>query len=233
MKHFQLVSIIIAVLVANICVAQEWQIVSREAQEWPIAEAGRIYPFGYATNSQSGYATHPPDLVGLAFPAALEAVESELFAINSSKVEQIGPEYLSNLVTILRLPDLPNNKKVIGVYMLGQLHRNDTNVFTFLIDDIDLVSLEPDPSYDIPRWFKGGYSCVAALVEHGKPCVAPVLDRLSGEGNPLRRSLMCRVLVYVEGKDSAETQIKDIIRLLSDPLKKTTLEAALKEIDTK
>jgi hypothetical protein len=175
----------------------------------------------------------------MSYDEASDAVTREANDIMASKWKIIGPEYLSNLVGVVRNGNLDDERKVLAVYLLGELRPSDTNSVMALLENIDLKSLKYDLR-SMPRW--GDYPAQEALISIGKPCVSVLLGSLPSEGRELRRHLICKTLVEIEGRNGesvskelgrqiVQTQLGEKLATESDPSKKANLELALKEVE--
>jgi hypothetical protein len=177
--------------------------------------------------------TNPPDLSSLSYEAASAAVDAE-------EGKRTCPEYVTNLVRQLLQGNLSRDKMVLVIYRLGELRPSDTNSIAILITYIDLKATKFDPKARFPRW--GYYPAEEALMKIGSPALIPILNDLPRETNPLRRHLMCEVLIFVEGKrggnvNQAEGR-KVVLRQVqvklgneSDPVKRVNLELVLKKVE--
>jgi hypothetical protein len=195
-----------------------------------------IMLFGtYAENvtTKSGCVTNPPDFSKLSYEQLSQAVDEE-------ERKTICSEYITNLLVQLQDAGLSNDKKVLIIYLLGELRPRDTNSIEVLIRYIDLKAPKIELKTRPPRW--GRYPARDALVKIGKPAVNIVLEHLPSESDELRRKLMCDILIITDGKngehfDEAEgkrvlqRQINNKLAQESDPAKRANLEAALKELD--
>jgi len=138
--------------------------------------------------------TNPPDFIYLSYNEANATVKSEDDSIGRG-AEKVCPEYITNLVYQLREGHLSNDNKTLAIYLLGELHPNDTNSIEFLIENIDFKATKIDPPWAPRRW--GEYPAEEALITVGQPAVIPILNHLPSETNQLRRQLMCDVLKQV------------------------------------
>jgi len=191
----------------------------------------------YDTNA--GCVTNPPPLETMPYQQGSDAVSEELLEIQTIKSKRICPEYIANLVNVVRNGKLDVDKKVLAIYLLGELHPIDTNSVTVLIENIDLKAARIDPATRVRRW--GQYPAQEALIKIGRPTVGLILQFLPAEAKELRRHIMCDALVQIEGWNKpvfnkgegqkiVETQIKEKLASESDPARRTNLELALKEL---
>jgi hypothetical protein len=127
----------------------------------------------------------------------------------------------------LRRQDVPVEGKVYAIYMLGELR--SFHAVTELIANIDLKASKVDPRLRDARW--GLYPAQEALVKIGRPATSTILDKLPSEAAPLRRKLMCDVILDVEGKDVARFLLDQEKGKQADPAKRANLEAAMKLLD--
>jgi hypothetical protein len=178
-------------------------------------------------------ATNPPDFSVLSYDEADRMVDKETR-------KKICFEYITNLVIQLRHDGLSNHKKVLVIYLLGELHSGDTNSIETLIEYIDLKATKQDEATRFIRW--GHYPAEEALTKIGGPAVIPILGHLPAEGDPLRCHLMCDVLVRVEGKNGTrfnesagkkivQDQINRELGREADLAKRANLQAALTEVE--
>jgi len=195
----------------------------------------------YANNNSetnAGCVTNPPALETMPYQQASDAVSEELLHIQAIKSKRIGPEYITNIVTMLRRGKLDVDTRVLAIYLLGELHPDDTNSVTVLIENIDLKAVKIDPPGSSARW--GQYPAQEALIKIGRPTVDLILQVLPNETKELRRYLMCDALVKIEGWNKpdfnkaegqkiVQAQINEKLASESDPIKRTNLELALKE----
>jgi hypothetical protein len=166
-----------------------------------------------------------PDFAVLSYDDA-DAKVNEMVGSLIYKPDKKPPiEYFDSLVSQLRGGRLTDEKKVLVIYLLGELHASDLNSINVLIENIDLKAPRIDPRFDIVRW--GDYPAEEALVRIGKPAINPILDHLLEEKNKLRRHLMCEVLLKVEGKEAARMQMKQRFDKESDISKRANIELAL------
>jgi hypothetical protein len=173
--------------------------------------------------------TNPPDFSKLSYEAASDAVNFENDSILSTHEKKICPEYITNLANEIQQGNISDEKRVLGIWLLGSLRPNDTNSVEVLIKYIDLRASRFDPKTRIRRW--GDYPAEEALIKIGEPTVNPLLSYLPNEINGLRRHLMCEVLRRVEGKENAQGQIKQRLAAESDLTRQANLKAALKEFE--
>jgi len=188
-------------------------------------------------------ATNAPDFSKLSYDEASDEALSESVHIMGSKTKKIGPQYIANLVNQLRQGNLDDDKKVVVIWLLGELRASDTNAIEMLIKNIDLKASKLDPLLRIRRW--GEYPAEEALENIGMPVVDPVFSHLSTESKGLRRHLMCKALIQVEGKidgrwnvnqsealgkQFCKQQLNQMLSNESDPAKKANIELALKEL---
>jgi hypothetical protein len=187
-----------------------------------------------------GCVTNPPDLNALTYEDASEAVNNEWFDIMQMKIKTISPEYMSNLVKMLRLGNLDNDRKVLGIYLLGRLQPKDTNSIAFLIEIIDFKASRIDLPTTFPRW--GRYPAQEALISIGRPTIDAIFQALQDEEMQLRRLLMCEALVSILGKTdpafnkaegvrAVQRQIGAKLAIEANPKRKANLELALKELE--
>ncbi len=176
--------------------------------------------------------TNPPDFSQLSY-------EEESQAVMDEQEKTICPEYITNLVNQLQQETLGNDKKVLVIYLLGELRVSDTNSIEVLIKYINLKATKIEPKLSAPRW--GYYPAQEALIKIGTPVVNPILNHLPNEGNELRGHLMFEALIRIEGKKGSifnepegkkivQDQIKDKLASESDPSKRANLDAALREL---
>jgi hypothetical protein len=187
-----------------------------------------VYSQNFVTASDC--ITNPPDFTKLSYDEASHAVDLDDDLIVATKVKKICPEYIENLVSQLRVDHLTNNNKTLAIYLLGILHPSDSTSIEVLIESIDFQTSKFDPKTGPMRW--GQYPAEEALVKIGKPVVDPILEHLAAETNELRRHLMCQVLRQVEGKETAQDQIKQRLGSESDSIKQSNLQSALKEFES-
>lgn len=180
---------------------------------------------------------HPTNISKLSYGEARDVISFELDA----KINNVSTEYISNLVSQIRYGSLGKEKKILLIFLLGQLHPSDTNSIEVLIENIDLMAEKTD-TYSMPMWAEGDYPAEGALMTIEKPSIPHVLEHLRTENNELRRHLMCGVLVVLnshngqvfneaDGKTTAQNQVKQMIAEESDQAKKANLELALKELE--
>jgi hypothetical protein len=183
--------------------------------------------------------TNPPAISGLTYKEADAAIFEEANSVGI-EAKKIGPEYLANLVVHIRDGKLTGEKKVLLIWLLGELHPTDTNSMQVLIEYIDLKATVLDPKTRMRRW--NDYPAEEALVKIGIPTEIPILDNLPNEIKPLRQHLLCEVLIQVEAKRSGhfdKTKGKALTRDLikqkmegqTNPEKQANLESALNTIE--
>ena len=151
--------------------------------------------------------------------------QSRDLAVIDSAASTLVQSYRSltdNLVKLLRDGNLPTEKKVYVIYLLGQLRA--VSAVTILIDHIDLKAPKVD-SDAIGRW--GLYPAQEALVRIGTPAVNAVIDKLPTEKNELRRQLMCAVLSDALGSRVADAMLRFRHEEERDPSHRANLEAAI------
>lgn len=173
----------------------------------------------------------PPDFGNLSYEDGGGAVDHVVEAVVRGKWMRLESGYVTNLVYQLRKESLPAEKKVLIIYLLGELRASDRDSLEALIKYIDLKTRpDPKPSGEFSmRW--GPVPAREALVKIGNPTVVPILNHLPNDVDPIRRSLMCTVLKQIEGKETATRQIKQKFSDESDPGRKANLELALKEME--
>ena len=188
--------------------------------------------------SNSSYATNPPNFSQLSYDQADKAINDDALQIRILHVKTVGPEYLLNLVSQVRHGNLSDDKKVLAIFLLGEIAPSEINSIETFIENIDLKALKLDPKTGFPRW--GTYPAKEALFKSGKAAIVPLLNHLPNETKDLRRQLMCEVLVEIEGWNKpdfdkakgqkiVQAQIREKLDSESDPVKRTNLELALKE----
>jgi len=193
----------------------------------------------YAQNPTASLncATNPPDWGAMSYREADEASSKEANLICIGW-KNICPEYITNLVSQLRDGRLDNDRKVLAVWLLGELwlfskvQPSDTMSIEVLIEYVDLRATKFDPNMRVARW--GDYPAQEALkYKVRKRAANPVLQKLAGETNDLRRYLMCDVLrsKLVLGQAAALDQLKHRIHAEPDPLKRANLQLALKQFE--
>ncbi|MGH7976620.1 MAG: hypothetical protein ACREDS_00530 [Limisphaerales bacterium] len=142
--------------------------------------------------------TNPPDFNKLSYDEANTVVDSEDDLIGRG-IKKICPEYITNLVNQIRNGALNSDNKTLAIYLLGELHPDDTNSIEVLIENIDFKATKFDhilkTRISIKRW--GSYPAEEALIKIGRPVVDPILNHLPTENSELRRQLMCDVLKQV------------------------------------
>jgi hypothetical protein len=171
----------------------------------------------------------PPNFGEMSYGDADKAVGELIRSVLVMRPKSASPEFVSGLVNQLRQGKLTDEKKVLVVYLLGAVRPKDTDSVEVLIENIDLKAPRMDMAYDIPRW--GPYPAQDALIRIGVPAINPILGHLPGEGNELRRSLMCGVLKSVERKETAVGQLKQQLILEANTAKRANLESSLKELE--
>lgn len=148
----------------------------------------------------------------------------DLVAIDSATntLIQSYRDMTNDLVKQLRDGNLPADKKVYVIYLLGQLRA--ASAVTILIEHIDLKAVKMDPDA-IGRW--GPYPAEEALVMIGTPAVNMILDKLPDEQNELRRQLMCDVISDAVGKRAGEAMLRSRSDEEPNPARRAHLESAL------
>jgi hypothetical protein len=131
-----------------------------------------------------------------------------------------------DLVKQLRDANLPTERKVYVIYLLGQLRA--VSAVAALIDRIDLKAPKVE-SDAIGRW--GLYPSQEALVRIGTPAVNAVIDKLPTEGNELRRQLMCAVISDSLGNRVADAMVRFRYEEERDPSRRANLEAAVRLLE--
>jgi hypothetical protein len=171
----------------------------------------------------------PPNFGAMSYEDGNKAVNEIIRSVVSTRLKKVGPEFVAGLVEQLEQGNLIDEKKVLVIYVLGHLRPKDAHSIDVLIENIDLKAPRMDPATDIARW--GMYPAADALERIGVPVIDPILNHLPNEGNDLRRHLMCRVLKSVEGKDTANKQIKERLAGESNLSKRANLGLSLKEVE--
>jgi hypothetical protein len=173
----------------------------------------------------------PPDFSKLSYEAANQR-------INKEEQKKLCPQYITNLLDQLQNNDLDIDKKVLVIFLAGELQPQDYNSIEVLIKFIDIKARKLDLATGVRRW--GPYPAKDALIKIGKPVIDPVLRHLTKESNKLRQQLLCEVLFRVDsrtgshfdggsGRKIAQGQIEKLIRS-QNPGGQANLTEALDEV---
>jgi hypothetical protein len=186
-----------------------------------------------ATNEHCS--TKPPDFTRLPSYKEMNVALDAVLRLHPV----LTPAYASNLVYQIREDNVSTEAKVYAIFLLGELR--STNIFAIeaLVDRIDLKAPRSEPALRLRLW--GEYPAVEALEKIGLSAVNPILNRLPNEGIAFRRHLMCKVLIFIEGKKGGNVnqaegrkvvlkQVQDKLGNESDPAKRVNLELVLKEV---
>jgi hypothetical protein len=151
-------------------------------------------------------------------------VDSEDNLIVGRRSKIISQQYIDTIVIELRFGQVSGYNKSLAFYLLGELRPQDANAIELLIDNIDFRAPKLDPALGPARW--GFYPAQQALMKIGKPVVSPILNHLPNETNELRMRLLCQVIHNIEGKESAQREIKKKLGEVQN-----NLQSALKELE--
>jgi hypothetical protein len=145
-----------------------------------------------------------------------------LSEVDEQRVELLGV-LLRHLGTT-RSPDV----QAAAIYLIGR-HRLSDGARE-LVRWIDFAPPPPDRRGPEPLWEK--YPAMEALIAIGRPSVAPVIELLASDGDPLKQDLAVKVLRYAEDAGVASFILERAIRSESDSLRQTRLRDALARLST-
>jgi HEAT repeat protein len=119
------------------------------------------------------------------------------------------------------------NVQAAAIYLIGRHHLVDG--VPELIKWIDFAPGGPRIPEPEPLWEK--YPAMEALINIGRPSVAPAIELLATDSNDLRRSLAVKVLRYVETPDVAKFILQKSQDSAADEGRKSMLVDALSRLD--
>lgn len=178
-----------------------------------------------AGNPMANCVTNPPDFQSLSYDKAYEAMTYD----EAWRLKEVCPEYITNLVNQIRSKKIPSDNMGPAIYLLGVLRTTNSMAIEALIDIIDFKATKLEPKSRIRGW--GEYPVVDAFWYIRKPAVEPLCSRLCIETNDLRRELMCKSLMNIEGWETALGRVRKLSAVEKDDARRKNLEAAVKELE--
>jgi len=143
-----------------------------------------------------------------------------------SEVDQQRSELLGALLKQLGTSPSPN-VKAAAIYMIGR-HRLVEGVRD-LLARIDFEPPRPPGRAGAePLWEK--YPAMEALITIGRPSIAPVIDMLASDENPLRRDLGVKVIRYAEDAGVARFLLDRSLASERDRVRQSRLHDALERL---
>ena len=146
-----------------------------------------------------------------------------------SAVTRVRNRYLGmsgDLLAQLNQPGLTNRAEAAITHLLGRLRAEDA--VSALLRRITFISVINDLGNGIVTAYSWGHHpAVNALISIGPPSVRAILTMLPQETNPLRRRLMVKVLVGVEGRAVTRFRLRRAIAKAANASEGANLTAAL------
>ncbi len=155
----------------------------------------------------------------------LDGLDKQARARWLSQVDSQRAELLSALVR--QLDTSSKSVQVAAIYLIGR-HRLSEGVGE-LVQRIDFDGKDEVELRSEPLWEQ--YPAMEALINIGRPSVAPALELLATDPSDLRRDLAVKVIRYAEDAEVARFIVQRAYAAEADAARKSNLKDALVRLD--